>query len=144
MSNLGNARELVGRLSGDTHDGPRGQTRQQQHAFGVPVEEEHYDLSDATDGMRNKRSVSVDSGLQQRAAKKNVMSLDGMHSPIFEEEEDHMTDSPVSARRRRANAVVVEGGGEDGGGGQQAAGKDKKTTATKSSSRLRGRTAIHI
>lgn len=156
MTNLGNAREMMGRLGGDTHDGPpssvRGPpsrtTQTQQHASGVrePVD----DLSVDTDGMRNQRSVSVDSGLQQRAAaaatgkKKKVMYLDGMEAPIFEgESEDHVAESPIrSSRRAKTVAMEVDLGGGEDGDGAAATGKAKKTT--KSTSRLRGRAAIHI
>lgn len=159
MTNLGSAKELMGRLTGEQADGMvPSTTRHQSHQ-----EEQHpkplkakvnlaqmdggEDMVDSS-SARNKRSVSVDSGLPREKAVR-YEDVRGPQTIYEEHEEEHVNERDVSdsesvERKRGGRRAAKEMGPE--GDDMYKVVKGKKgttTTAVKSTSRLRGRADIH-
>lgn len=166
MTNLGSAKEIMGRIGGEQTDGmipamgggvDQGDQahRQPRHGSVLRMEGERgfFDRevgssSVVVDSVRNQRSVSVDSGLQQR---EKGVSYDRHQRPIYEEAEEEeavpMSEEEAAegaeTGERRGRRVNQQKSGLEGGDEiDRMIAKGKRAT-TKSGSRLRGRTAIH-
>lgn len=181
MTNLGGAKELMGRrFSGDRTDGPSGasiEMHQEQHQRGglhgnvmrmegerpMGVQGRGYfnDLDMDLDVVRNKRSVSVDSGLQQRERGVVVRPQRKQpQKPIYEEqeEEDH-EDMELSEGGESVDGGKKRGGRRGGKASSNEGGdeiddlihrpttkgikRQPGTAKSSSGSRIRGRAAIH-
>lgn len=163
MTNLGSAKEVMGRIGGEQTDGmipamggmdhPH---RQPRHGSVLRMEGERgfFDREVGSsvmvvDSVRNQRSVSVDSGLQQR---EKGVSYDRHQRPIYEEAEEEEEravamsedeEKGAETGERRGRTVKQPKSGLEGGDEiDRMIAKGKRAT-TKSGSRLRGRTAIH-
>lgn len=160
MTNLGSAKELMGRFSGEQADGMTQSTTRQHNQ----QEEQHprpmkgkvnlaqmdggEDIVDSS-SVRNKRSVSVDSGLPRE----KVVRYEDVRGPqtIYEEhEEEHVNEMDVSEsesveRKRGGRRAAAKEMGPEGDDMYKVVKGRKGTTtaAVKSTSRLRGRADIH-
>lgn len=158
VTNLGSAKELMGRFGGEQTDGmnparheQEQQQQQQQQSSRQHQKREHVGIvnvaqvdggggEDCVDAVRNKRSVSVDSGLQQR----NGMRYEDARGPVGGLQ-------PMTIYEEMQHDLAAEEGSDDSVDrmvakkGARKVGRKVTTTtaAVKPISRLRGRADIH-
>lgn len=148
MTNLGNAREIMGRFGGDQTDGLNPSRLEHSGAvvtcmFERSEEDPQHRVS--SDSLRNKRSVSVDSGLLRD---KGLMyggrkqQQQQKHVAIMESDEMDVSDAAESVERRKRRP---KGGaeGDECDLVNAAAGRRKAKGTTSTGSRLRGRAPIN-